>query len=77
MAALNPNLPIYNVRTMSEVIDASLGSLLASMLFEITTSDPLTYAGVAVLLFAVMLLASYVPARRAARVDPILSLRQE
>ncbi len=51
--------------------------LMSSVLFEVTPNDPITYAGVAVLLGAVVLCASYLPARRAARLDPLLALRQE
>ena len=51
--------------------------LVASMLFEVKPSDPATYAAVAVLLGVVSLVASYIPARRAARVDPVSALRQE
>lgn len=51
--------------------------LLRTMLFEVKTTDPLTYLGVAVVLALVALLASYIPARRAVRVDPLMALRQD
>ena len=51
--------------------------LVASMLFEVKASDPATYIGVAALLGVVSLAASYIPARRAARVDPASALRQD
>jgi predicted permease len=51
--------------------------LLTSMLFEVKASDPLTYLGVAVLLGAVVLLASYIPALRATKVDTMAALRYE
>jgi putative ABC transport system permease protein len=51
--------------------------LLTSMLFETKPTDPLTYAGVAIVIGAVALLASYIPARRATAVDPLVALRQE
>jgi predicted permease len=54
-----------------------LSRTLASQLYGITAQDPLTYAIVALLLGTVALLATWVPARRATRVDPMISLRVE
>ncbi len=56
---------------------AGLTRILASLLFEIRPRDPVTCAAVSALLAAVALLATYLPARRAARVDPIDVLRAE
>jgi predicted permease len=58
---------------------AALGltRLMASLLFGVNPIDPLTYAGVAAALAAAAALASYIPARRAMRVDPIVALRYE
>jgi putative ABC transport system permease protein len=54
-----------------------LSRVLVSQVYGITARDPLTYGAVALLLAGVALLATYVPARRATRVDPMLALRSE
>ena len=111
--ATDPSLPIYNVRTMRQLLDDSvvrnrlaavilsvfaaaalvLGSvgvygvmaytvgrrtrLLGSLLFEVSATDPTTLVGIAAVLALPSLLASYLPARQAARIGPMSALKCE
>lgn len=59
------------------VISLAVTRSLSSLLFGLRPTDPLTFAGTALLLVIVAILASYVPARRAAKVDPMMALRYE
>jgi putative ABC transport system permease protein len=60
-------------------VAAALGltELMRSLLFGVSPRDPLTFAAVAALLVVFALLASYIPARRAMLIDPIVALRHE
>jgi predicted permease len=55
----------------------ALTRLMGSLLFGVQSTDPLTFVVIAMLLAVIALLASYIPARRAARIDPMVSLRCE
>jgi putative ABC transport system permease protein len=49
--------------------------LIRSLLFGVEATDPITFAGISLLLAMITLLACYIPAQRAARIDPMISLR--
>lgn len=75
LAVLGVVLGLVGAYVLTKYLESWIG--LSKMLFGVKVSDPLTYATIAVLLTVVALIACYIPARRATKVDPLVALRYE
>jgi putative ABC transport system permease protein len=76
--ALSEGMTLVLFGLVAGVVGAMLLTrFLRSLLFNVTATDPLVFISIAALLAAVALLACYIPARRATRVDPLVALREE
>ena len=75
---LNKGLKLTLIGIVLGVAGAfGLTRLMSNLLFGVSATDPLTFAGVTALLVIVALVASYLPARRATKIDPLTALRHE
>jgi ABC-type antimicrobial peptide transport system permease subunit len=77
MALGAPALPVLSGLAAGMAVAIVAGNVLLKLLYEVSPRDPATLAGVAVMLGLVALAACILPARRAARVDPLAALRCE
>jgi ABC-type antimicrobial peptide transport system permease subunit len=59
------------------IVSIGLTRLIQSLLYGIGATDPITFAGVILLLMLVSLIANYLPTRRAMKINPVIALRQE
>jgi putative ABC transport system permease protein len=69
--------PVLAGVAIGVVVSAAVGRVLSAMLVGLSPLDVVSFVGVSLLLFAIALLATWLPARRATRVDPMVALRYE
>jgi putative ABC transport system permease protein len=69
--------PVFSGVVCGALIALAVSKLMASLLYQVTPLDPVTFAGVAVSMLMVALIANYVPARRAISIDPMSALRHD
>jgi putative ABC transport system permease protein len=75
LAVLGVILGLVGAYALTKYLESWIS--LSKMLFGVKVSDPLTYGVIAILLTMVALIACYIPARRATKVDPLVALRYE
>jgi putative ABC transport system permease protein len=63
--------------TLGLAASLALTRVMKNLLFDVSATDPMTFALVALLLAGVAFIASYIPARRATKLDPLIALRSE
>jgi ABC-type antimicrobial peptide transport system permease subunit len=70
-------VPVVVGAMVGLVMSVGVGIAMSGLLFEVGSVDPVTLTGVVILLFAIAWGASYLPARRASRIDPLVALRTD